>query len=53
MKLVQIIVDYRILQFYALQIFLGARLHGGGGLYLALIFFNVTPQILHIVKFTA
>ena len=44
MKLVPIIIDYCLLQFDALNYFLGIRLHGG---FLPNFkFFNANPQIL-------
>ena len=44
MKLVSIIMDYCLLQFDALNFFLGIRLHGGESLP-NFNFFNVSPQI--------
>ena len=43
MKLVPIIMDYCLLQFDALKIFLGVRLHGGSQPNFN--YFNVNPQI--------
>ena len=43
MKLVPIIKDYCLLQFHALKLFLGARLHGSS--LPNLIFFKVNPQM--------
>ena len=44
-KLVPFIMDYCLLQFYALNFFLGVRIHRGRGEYLPFNFFNVNPQI--------
>ena len=54
MKLVPINMDDCPLQFDALKFFLGVRLHGGGSLYLTLIYSMLTPKFFNeIVKFTS
>ena len=45
MKLVPIIMDYCLLQFKALKIFLGVCVHGGEGSQPNFNFFNVNPHI--------
>ena len=44
-KLVPINMDYCLLQIGALKVFLGVRLHGGGSLYLTLIFQCKLPNL--------
>ena len=46
MKLVSIIMDYYLLQFDTLKIFLGIRLHGGGSLF-NFNFFNINLKLFH------
>ena len=54
MKLVPIVMDYCLLKFEALNIFLGVSLHGGGGVSQPnFSFFNVNPQVFQrIIKYT-